>query len=52
VKDALASLPGVKNVHVNFDRKQATFDAEAGKYDEAATNRVLQEAGFGRKTAK
>jgi copper chaperone CopZ len=52
VRDALASLPWVKNVQVDFDRKQATFTAETAKYDENAIVRVLDEAGFGGKVIK
>lgn len=49
VRDALASLPWVKDVQVSFERKQATFSAETDKYDEAALVKVLTEAGFGGK---
>ena len=33
-------------MQVNFDRKQATFTAEALQIDEAAVKEVLEEAGF------
>jgi copper chaperone CopZ len=52
VRDALATLPWAKNVHVNFDRKQATFTAETEKCDENAVIRALEQAGFGGKVAK
>jgi len=52
VRDALATLPWVKNVQVSFDKKQATFAAESARYDEAAIIRVLQHEGFGAKIAK
>jgi copper chaperone CopZ len=52
VRDALATLPWVKNVQVSFDKKQATFAAESARYDEAAIIRVLQDEGFGAKIAK
>jgi len=52
VRDALATLPWVKNVQVSFDKKQATFAAESARYDEAAIVRVLQDEGFGAKIAK
>jgi copper chaperone CopZ len=52
VRDALATLPWVKNVQVDFDRKRATFTAETARYDEAAIIRVLENEGFGAKIAK
>ncbi len=48
----LASLPWVKNVQVNYGRKQATFTADAESFDEAAVVRALEKEGFGGKVAK
>jgi hypothetical protein len=45
-------LPWVKNVKVDFDRKQASFTAEAGKYDEQAIVNALEKEGFGAKVVK
>lgn len=47
MREALASLPWVKDVQVNYNRKQSTFTVETERYDEAAIIRVLEEAGFG-----
>jgi len=52
VRNALATLPWVKNIQVDFDTKQATFTAEAGKMDEAAITRALENGGFEGKVKK
>ena len=52
MRNALATLPWVKNVQVDFDTKQATFTAEAGKMDEAAISRALKDEGFEGKVKK
>jgi copper chaperone CopZ len=52
VRDALASLPWVKNVQVNYDRKQATFVADPGRFDEAAVIAALEKEGFGGKVVQ
>jgi copper chaperone CopZ len=52
VREALETLPWAKNVQVNFERKQATFTAEAARFDEAAIVSALGKAGFGGKVAK
>lgn len=46
-RDALAALPWAKNVQVDFDRKQATFDADNAEYDEPAIIAALEKEGFG-----
>ena len=43
---ALASLPWVKNVKIDFERKQATFAAEVARFDESAIAKVLEDEGF------
>jgi copper chaperone CopZ len=52
VRKALATLPWVKDIQVNFDTKQATFSAEAGKLDEAAIKKALEAGGFEGKLKK
>jgi copper chaperone CopZ len=52
VRDALATLPWVKDVQVNYERKQATFSAEIARFDEAAIKSALEKEGFGAKIAK
>ena len=52
MREALATLPWVKNVQVDYDKKQAAFTAESARYDEAAIIRVLKDEGFGAKIAK
>jgi hypothetical protein len=49
VRDALATLPWVKDVQVNYDRKQATFTAEIARFDEASIVSALEKEGFGGK---
>lgn len=46
MREALASLPWVKNVQVNFDKKQATFTADMEQFDLGAIHRVLEAEGF------
>ena len=45
-QEALASLPWVKDVKVNFERKQATLSAEVARLDEAALLKALADEGF------
>ncbi len=52
VREALATLPWAKNVQVDFDRKRATFVAEAASYDEAAIIAALEKEGFGGSVVK
>ena len=52
VSEALATLPWVKKVQVDFDRKQATLTVEIGRFDESAIIRALEKAGFGGTVAK
>ncbi len=40
------SLPWVKYVQVNFDKKQATFTADMEQFDAQAISKVLQDEGF------
>jgi copper chaperone CopZ len=49
VREALETLPWVKQVRVDYSRKQATFIAETDKYDEKAIIQALEQAGFGGK---
>lgn len=46
---ALTSVPGVREVRVDFARKQAVVTADEAAYDEAALLQALQRAGFGGK---
>jgi copper chaperone CopZ len=52
VREALASLPGVKNVQVDFKNKQATLTVETEKFDDKAVGPALEKAGFGGKISK
>ena len=52
VRKALASLPWVRQVQVNFDTKQAIVTADAARYDEKTMLKALEEAGFGGKVVK
>lgn len=51
-RDAIASLPWAKDVKVDFEKKQGTFVAEVGRYDEAAVLKVLSDEGFEAKILK
>ena len=44
MRDALSSVPWVKDVTVNFDRKQAILLAQRDQFDETALVRALEEA--------
>ncbi len=52
VRQALGSLPWVRQVQVNFQKKQAAVTAEADKYDEKALLKALEKAGYGGKIVK
>jgi len=52
VRKAIASMPGVKQVLVDLDRREALVVVEAGKFDERAVQAAVQEAGYGAKRAK
>jgi copper chaperone CopZ len=47
VRKALTSLPWVRQVQVNFDKKQAIVSADAARYDEKAMLKALEDAGYG-----
>ena len=52
VRKAIASVSGVKQVLVDFDRQEALVVAEAGKFDERAVQAAVRAAGYGAKMAK
>lgn len=52
VRQALTSLPWVRQAQVNFETKRATVTAEAARYDEKAMLKTLEDAGFGGKVVK
>lgn len=52
VRKAIASTPGVKQVLVDLDRREALVVVEAGKFDERAVQAAVREAGYGAKMAK
>jgi len=52
VRKALSSLPWVRQVQVDFDRKRVTITADAGKYDEKAIIKALEKEGFKSEVAK
>jgi hypothetical protein len=52
VQKALASLPWVRQVQVNYSQKQAVVVAEADKVDEPALVKALQQAGYGGRVVK
>jgi copper chaperone CopZ len=52
VQKALASLPWVRQVQVDFPKKQAIVTAETDKYDEQALLKALERGGFGGKVLK
>ena len=46
VRKTLAALPGVTNVKVDFEKKQATFSADPKLFDAKAVPKALEEAGY------
>jgi len=46
VRDALAALPGVTNVDVDFAAKTATVHTNSAPFDAKAAVEALAEAGF------
>lgn len=52
VRRALTSLPWVRQVQVNFDKKQAIVTADGDRYDEKALLKVLENAGYGGRIVK
>jgi copper chaperone CopZ len=52
VRKVLTSLPGVRQVQVNFDTKQAIVTADAARYDEKAMLKALENSGYGGKVMK
>ncbi len=46
VKGALESVPGVTDVVVNFESKQATVQANSAEFDQTAAVQSLTDAGF------
>jgi copper chaperone CopZ len=52
VRKALKSLPWVRQVRVNFDKKKAVVTVEAGKYNEKALLKALKKAGYRGKVLK
>jgi copper chaperone CopZ len=52
VRDALETLPWASEVRVSFEKKQATFVADAARYDEGEVVRVLTEEGFQARVVK
>ena len=47
MQEALAAVPGVRKVDVDFDKKQAVVRVEKGKLDRQALLKSLEDAGFG-----
>jgi hypothetical protein len=52
VRKALTSLPWVRQVQVDFSRKQATITAVADRYDEKALLKALEREGYEGKVVK
>ncbi len=52
MRKALASLPWVRQVRVDFDKQQADVTADADRYDEKALIKALEKAGYGGKVMK
>lgn len=52
VRKAIASTPGVKQVLVDLDRREALVVVEAGKFDERAVQAAVRATGYGAKMAK
>ncbi len=46
------SLPWVREVKVNFEKKQATVTADAAQYDEKAMLKALKDEGYSGKVLK
>jgi len=47
VREALGTLPWVKQVELDYGKKQATVTIEPEKLDENALIQVLEQKGFG-----
>lgn len=52
MRDALGALPGVKQVQLDFDKKQATLFVDPQGFDESAIPPSLEQVGFGGKVVK
>lgn len=52
VREALTSLPWVRQAQVNYERKQAVVVVETERYDESAIVRALEQAGYEGKAVK
>jgi copper chaperone CopZ len=52
VRQALESLPWVRKVQVNFEKKEAVVTAEADRYDEKALLKSLAKTGYKGKVVK
>lgn len=52
MREALGALPGVKQVQVDFDKKQATLLVNPQEFDESRTAAALEQIGFGGKVTK
>lgn len=52
VQQALASVPGVRQVQVDLKKEQAVVTVEADKCDEPALLKALEKAGYGGKVLK
>jgi copper chaperone CopZ len=52
VRKALAALPWVRQVRVDFDKQLAVVTADARRYDEKALIKALEKAGYGGKVVK
>jgi copper chaperone CopZ len=50
VRSALAELPGVKDVAVDFGTKTASCTVDANQFDGAAAIQALADAGFDQST--
>jgi copper chaperone CopZ len=52
VRKALASLPGVSQVRVDFATRRAYVTIQQDKWDEKAMLKALQQAGYGGKIVR
>lgn len=52
MREALATLPWVRQVEVDFDQQQATVTVVAAQYDEKSLLRVLEKEGYRAKVVK
>jgi len=52
VRKALTSLPGVRQVEVDFAKQSATIVVEATRYNRATVLQVLQRQGYGGKVSR